>query len=162
MEASPRPHRRADDEELDSALGGDARDVLGEAARPRAHDLPPHADAVGAGHGRRRLEPLPQVGEPPVHVRVQRQLALDDERSDEHDAGAPVGGEAAREIECVLRLRLLEQRHGDAAIGDRARPAREVPGPVVQEAYVRELHRSSWYGTEARITCGSTSRRRFT
>jgi hypothetical protein len=33
---------------------------------------------------------------------------------------------------------------------------------VVQEVDVRKPHRKSWYGTEARITCGSTSRSRFT
>jgi hypothetical protein len=32
----------------------------------------------------------------------------------------------------------------------------------MQEPDVGRFHRNSWYGTEARITCGSTSRRRFT
>jgi hypothetical protein len=85
-------------------VGGDASDVLAEASRPRAHDLASHADAVRAGDRRRALEPLLQPAEPAVHVRIQRQLALDDERSDEDDAGAAVGREAAGEIERVLGL----------------------------------------------------------
>jgi hypothetical protein len=32
----------------------------------------------------------------------------------------------------------------------------------MEESDVGQLHRRSWYGTEARITCGSTSRSRFT
>jgi hypothetical protein len=32
----------------------------------------------------------------------------------------------------------------------------------VEDVWVREFHRISWYGTEARITWGSTSSRRFT
>ena len=75
---------------------------------------------------------------------VQRQLALDDERPDEDDAGAAVGGEAAGEVERVLGLLLVEQRHDDAAIGDRARPAREAPRAAVERPDVRELHRMSW------------------
>ena len=144
MEPPPRLHGSADDEELGSVLGCHAGHVVSEAAGPRAHDLLPHADAVRDGHGGRRLEPFLQVGKPAVHVRVERQLALDDERSHEDDARAAVGGEPAGEIERVLRLLLVEQRHDDAAIGDRARPARKAPGAVMQEAYVREPHRSSW------------------
>ena len=162
MEAPPRLHGRADDEELGPMLCGDAGHVLAEAARPRPHDLPPDADAVRGRHRRRRLEPLPELGDPAVHVRVERQLALDDERRHEHDAGAAVRREAAGEIERVLRLLLVEQRHDDAAIRDRARPAREAARAMVQEPYVREFHRSSWYGTETRTTFGSKSRSRLT
>jgi hypothetical protein len=32
----------------------------------------------------------------------------------------------------------------------------------VEHSDVREPHRMSWYGTEARITCGSTSSNRLT
>jgi len=141
--------------------GGDSRGVLAEASRPRAHDLPPHGDAVRGRHRGRRLEPLLELGEPAVHVRVERQLALDDQWSHEHDAGAPVGCETAGEIERVLGLLPVEQRHRDAPIGDRARPAREVPGAAVEDPDVGELHRSSWYGTETRTTFGSKSRSRL-
>ena len=113
---------------------------------------------MAAADSRRSL----RLGERPVHVRVQRQLALDHERRNEDDAGASVGGETAGEIERVLGLLPVEQRHDDAPVGDRARPAREASGAMVEEAYVGDLHRSSWYGTEARITCGSTSSSRFT
>lgn len=143
-------------------LGGDAGDLLTEAPRPRKHELQPDADAVRAGDRRRRLEALLHIGEPVVQVRVERQLALDDERGDEKDAGAAIGGEAAREVEGMLGLLSVEQRHDDAAIGDRARPARESPGSMVEDVEIRDLHRSSWYGTDARITCGSTSSSRFT
>jgi hypothetical protein len=33
---------------------------------------------------------------------------------------------------------------------------------VVEQSYVREPHRMRWYGTEARLTFGSTSSSRFT
>jgi hypothetical protein len=50
VEATAGLDRRADDDELGPALGGDAGDLLAEAPRPCAHDLPPHADAVRARH----------------------------------------------------------------------------------------------------------------
>ena len=121
----------------------DSRGVLAEAARPRAHDLAPHADAVRGRHRGGRLEPLPQLGEPVVHVGIERQLALDHEWSDEDDAGAAVGGETAGEVERVLRLLAVEQRDGDAAVRDRARPAREMPGATMEEVKVRAPHRRS-------------------
>jgi hypothetical protein len=144
VEASARLDRRSDDDELRPPFRCDARDVLAEAPRAGAHDLAPHPDAVRARHGGRRLEPLLQAGELPVHVRVQRQLALDDERSDEDDARPAVRGEPAREVERVLRLLPVEQRHDDAAVGDRARPAREATGPAMHEPDVGQLHRSRW------------------
>ena len=162
MEAPPRLDRRSHDDELGSTLGGDVRNSFAEAPGTGAHDLPPDADAVRARNRGRAVEPLLQACELAVHVRVQRQLALDDERPDEDDAGAAVCSEAAGEIERMLGLLLVEQRHDDAAIGDRARPARETARSAMQEMYVREPHRSSWYGTDARITCGSTSSSRFT
>ena len=113
MEAAPRLDGCADDDELGAVLRGDARDVLPEAPRPGTDDLAPHADAVGACHGGRRLEPLLQAGQLPVETRVERQLALDDERSDENDACAAVGREAAGEVECVPRELCVEQRDDD-------------------------------------------------
>ena len=56
-----------------------------------------------------------------VEARVERQLAVDDEWRDEHYASAPVGGKAAREVERVLRLLPLEQRHDDRPVADRPR-----------------------------------------
>ena len=52
---------------------------------------------------------------------VQRQLLLDDQRRDEDDVGAAVGGEPAREVEGMLRLGAAEQGDDDAAIA-RPRP----------------------------------------
>jgi len=144
LEAAPRLDGRAHDEKLGPVLGRDARDVLAEAPRPRAHDLPPHADAVRERDGSGRLELLVQLEEPAVHVRVQRELALDHERRDENDARAPIGGETAREIERVLGLLPVEERHDDAAIGDRARPAREAARAPVERSEVGKLHRMSW------------------
>jgi hypothetical protein len=64
----------------------------------------------------------------------------------------------------VLRLLPLEQRDDDAAVADRLGPQHKPAQPAPQCPYVRtpRRHRSSWYGTEARITLGSTSSRRFT
>ena len=114
------------------------------------------ATAVGA------FEPLLQARERAVDVRVERQLALDDQRPDEDDPHASVGGEPAGEVESVLCLLLVEQRHDDAPVGDRAAPACETPRAKVERPDVGQLHRISWYGTEARITFGSTSNSRFT
>jgi hypothetical protein len=144
MEAAARLHGRAHDDELGSALRGDAHDVLAEAPGSRAHDLPPHADAVRARHGGRGFEPLRDAGEPAVHVRVQRQLALDDERRDEHDPCAAIRGEAAGEIERVLGLLPVEERHDDAPVGDRARPAREAARTPMEHLDVRHPHRRRW------------------
>jgi hypothetical protein len=79
-----------------------------------------------------------------VHVRVERELLLDDERRDEDDPGAAVGREPAGEVERVLGLLLVEQRHDDAAVGDRAGPAREAPRAAGQHSDVGELHRNRW------------------
>ena len=155
-------HRRADDDELGSPLRSDAGDLVPEASRTGAHDHPTHADSIRARHGGRGLESLLERGE--LEVRVQRQLAVDDERRDEHDPRAAVGREPAGEVERVLRLVPLEQRDDDAAVGDRLGPQHESAQPAPKCPYVRtpQRHRSSWYGTEARITFGSTSSRRFT
>ena len=162
VEAAPRLDRRADDDELRAALGGHARDLLSEAARPGADDLPPHRDAVGRGHRVRGLQPLLEAHQLPVEMRVDRQLTLEDCRRNEDDARAAVGREPAGEVERVLGLLPVEQRHDDRAVRDRARPAREAAGAAAEEMDVGQLHLMSWYGTEARITWGSTSSRRFT
>ena len=162
MEAPPRLDRRADDDELRAAFSCDAGDVLPQAPRARADNLAPHSDAVRARHRFRGPESLLEARQLSVEVRVQRQLTLDHERRDENDARAAVGRQPAREIERVLGLLAVEQRYDDAAVGDRARPPRETPRTAMKEPDVGQLHRSSWYGTEARITCGSTSSSRFT
>ena len=137
MEAAARLHRRADHDELGAALRGDLGDVLPEQPRARADDLPADCDAIRARDGGGGVEPVPYRPQLVVEVRVERQLALDDERGDEHDAGATVGGEPAREVERMLRLLPLEQRHDDAAVGDRARPAREAPRAAVQQPEIQ-------------------------
>jgi hypothetical protein len=162
VESAPRLDRRADDDELGPALGRNARDLLAEVSGPRADDLSAHADAVRARDRSRRLEPLLQIHELPVEVRVDRQLALEYGRRHEDDPGASIGREPTGEVDGVLRLLPVEQGHDDRAIRDRARPAREAPGTAAEEMDVRKLHRIRWYGTEARITWGSTSSRRFT
>jgi hypothetical protein len=162
VEAAPRLDRCPHDYELGAALRRDASDVLAEPPRPRADDLAPHSHAVRARHRFRGPEPLLEARQLSVEVRIQRQLQLEHGRSDENDAGAAVGREPAREIERVLGLLAVEQRHDDAAVGDRARPPREAPRTAMEEADVGQLHRKSWYGTEARITFGSTSSSRFT
>jgi hypothetical protein len=162
VEAPPGLDGSPDDHQLGPALRGDAADFLTEAAGPRADDLAPDVDPVRARDRGRRAQALPQAQELPVEVRVERQLALEDRRRDENDPGAAIGGQPAGEIEGVLRLLPIEQRHHDAAVGDRARPAREAPSAAMEAAYVRNLHLMRWYGTEARITCGSTSSRRLT
>ena len=144
MDAATGLDRRADDDELGATLGSDARDLLPETSGPRANDLPPHADPVGGRHRGRGLEPLLQAHELPVEVCVDRQLALEHGRRDEDDPGTAVGSEPAGEIQGVLRLLPVEQRHDEGAIADRARPAREAARPTVEQVHVREPHRMSW------------------
>jgi len=143
VESASRLDRRAHDDELRSALSGDARDLLAEAPRPRADDLPSQRHAVRTRDRGRGLEPLLQRGERDVHVRVERQLALDLQRCDEDDARTAVGGEPACEVERVLRLLAIEERHDDRPVGDRPGPAREAPRAAVQHSEVRALHRMS-------------------
>jgi hypothetical protein len=141
LEAASRLDRRADDDELGAALCDDARDVLAEEARPRADDLASHADAVRRRDGRRRVEPLLQLRE--LETRVERQLAVDIERHNEHNPRAAVGGEAAGKVERMLRLLPLEQRHDDRPVRDRARAAREPPRAKLQDAEVGPSHLTS-------------------
>jgi hypothetical protein len=70
--------------------------------------------AVRLGDRRGGSEPIAERLMLTVEVCVQRQLPRDDERRHEHDARAPVGGQSAGEIECVLGLGAAEQRHADA------------------------------------------------
>jgi hypothetical protein len=144
MEAAPRLDRRTDDDELSASLGSDPGDVLAETPRPHSDDLAAHGDAVRACHGGSGLHSLLQAGEHAVHVRVQRQLALDDERRDEDDAGAAIRRKATGEIEGVLGLLAVEQWHDDAPVRDRARPVREPPRPAPYQPDVGQLHRRSW------------------
>jgi hypothetical protein len=161
MEAAARLDRRSDDDEFRAALGRYAGDLLAEAPGACADHFSPDADAVRAGHRSRGIEPLFEAHELPVEVRIDRQLALQYGRRDENDSGAAIGREPASEVEGVLRLLPVEQRHHDAPIGDRSRPAGEPPRAKVEDAYVWKLHFRSWYGTEARITFGSKSRSRL-
>jgi hypothetical protein len=118
MEATPRLDGGPDDDEFGAALGRDARDPLAETSGTRADDLSPHRHAVRARDGGGTFEPLPQARERAVHVGVERELPLHHQWRDEHDSRPAVGGEPAGEIEGVLRLRLVEQRHDNASIGD--------------------------------------------
>jgi hypothetical protein len=142
-EAPARLQRRSDDDELGTTLGGDACDRLAEATRPRAHDLAAHPDAVGRRDRGCELQPLLQLGERAVEMGVQRQLALEDGRSDEHDLRPAIGSEPAGEIERVLGLLPLEQRDHDRPVPDRLRPERDAPHPPPESPDVGPLHRSS-------------------
>ncbi len=147
LEAASRLDRRADDDELRAALVRHARDLLAEEPRARPDDLAPRADAVRRRDRRGGVEPVTQRAQLSVEARVERQLALDEERRDEDDARAAVGGEPAPEVERVLGLLPLEQRHDDRPVTDRVGAAREPPRAAVEAAPVRdeaaESHRTS-------------------
>jgi hypothetical protein len=144
LEATPRLDRSADDNKLRAALSRHARDFLTEQTGARADDFAPHANAVRRGDRRGRVEPIAERAHLVVKARVERQLPLDEERRDEHDARAAVSCEPAREIERVLRLLPLEQRHGDRPITDRPRPARQPPSAATEPPDVdAEPHRST-------------------
>ena len=143
MEAAARLDRRSDDDELGPPLGRDARHLLPEQARTRADELAPDADSVRGGHVGGGVEAPAQGSKLGVEARLERQLALDDERRNEHNACAAIRGEPTGEVEGVLRLLPLEKRHDDAAVGDRARPAREAAGAAAERADVGASHRRS-------------------
>jgi len=122
-------------------LVDDVGEVVPERTFARADDQPANADAVRVGDRRRAVERRLQCSDLVVQVRVERELLGHDERGDEDDERAAVGGEPAREVERVLGLVPAEQRHHDRA---------EV------------LDHSTWYGTLARITPGSNRSSRLT
>ncbi len=138
LEAAPRLDRSADDDELRPALVRDARDLLAEQAVARPDDLAPHADAVRSCDRRRRVEPVAQLAQLSVETCVERQFPLDEERRDEDDPRTAFRGEPAREVERVLRLLPLQQRHDDRPVGDGAGAARKPPRSMVQNTDVGE------------------------
>ena len=83
-------------------------ELLAEGALARADDPADRGGAVRLGDGRRVLERLAERLDLVLEVRVERQLLRGDERGDEDNARAAVGGEAAGEVERVLRLGAAE------------------------------------------------------
>lgn len=121
---------------------GDLRQLAPERAVARADDGAMSAHSVRLGDRGRLRERLAERLDLGVEMGIERQLLRDDERCDEDDMRAPVGREAAGEVERVLGLGAAEDRHDDAAVA--------------------EQPHSSWYGTLARMTPGSSRRSRFT
>jgi hypothetical protein len=115
--AEPEPglDRCADDDELGPVLVDHAGEIVPERTFTRADDQTADADPVGVCDRRRVVERRLQGPGLVVEVRVERQLLRNDERGDEDDAGATVGGEPAREVEGMLGLVPAEQRHDDRA-----------------------------------------------
>jgi hypothetical protein len=91
-------------------------ELAAERARPRPDDEAVRVDAVGVGDGGGPRERLAERVRLRAEMRVQRQLLRDDQRRDEDDVRPAVGGEAASEIERVLRLLQAEQGHDDAPV----------------------------------------------
>jgi len=163
LEAAPRLDRRADDDELCSALGCHTGDLVAKQPGPSADDLAPRAHAVGRRHRSGRVQAVAQAAQLAVEIRVERQLPLDEERRDENDPRAAIGGQPAREVERVLRLLPLEERHDDRPVADRPRPARQPPRAAMDEPEVDpQSHLMTWYGTDARMTCFSKRSSRLT
>lgn len=124
----PRLDGSADDDELGSMLFDDLGEVVSERTLARADDPPSDADPVRVGDRRRVVERRLQGADLVVQVSVERELLRDDERSDEDDARAAVGGEPAGQVERVLGLVPAEQRHDDAPVPDRGHPPRKTAG----------------------------------
>ena len=123
-------------------VAGHLRELAPERAVARPDDGAVRAHPVRLGDRGRLRERLAEGLDLGVEMGVERQLVRDDERCDEDDARTPVGGEPAGEVERVLGLGAAEERNDDAA----------VPEPS----------HSSWYGTLARMTPGSSRRSRLT
>jgi hypothetical protein len=132
-----------------------------ERARPGADQPPPGPHAVRLGDRVGTVEPLAERLDLRIEMRVERQLAGDEQGRDEDDARPPVRGETAGEVERVHRLLLPEQWHDNAAVADRHRPPRKPPQPPLQRTDIGPLHSRIWYGTLARIRFGSKSSSRL-
>jgi len=130
-------------------------DLPAECSGARAEDSTARADAVGVRDDLRGVEPALQLCGLGAEVRVQRQLAVDQQGRHEHDACATIGGKPAGEIERVHGLVSLEQGDEDAPVPDRLGPAGEAAHSLPYAREVGALHRRSWYGTEPRMTFGS-------
>ena len=124
-------------------LGRDVGELLSERALSRADDLSMGRNAVRLGDGGCVRERGAECLELAVEVRIERKLLRDDQRRDEYDVRPAVGRQAAGEIERVLRLVLVEQRHDDAPVGDRARPPGVPPRAAVEDTDVGQSHRTS-------------------
>ena len=90
------------------------------------------------------VEPLPKLAHLGVEVRVEGELPLDEQRRDEDDPGSALGGEAAGEVERVLRLLPAEQRHDDAPEAGRGSAPDEPADTALQCLEIGPPHRSSW------------------
>jgi hypothetical protein len=137
-------------------------ELLPEGALACANDPADRGGAVRLGDGRRVVERPAEGLDLAIEVRSERELLRDDERRDEHDPGATVRGQAAGEVERVLRLGPPEERHEDAAVADGGRASGDAAGLPAERAEIRAGHHRSWYGTLARMTPGSRSSSRFT
>jgi hypothetical protein len=122
-------------------VGRDLGELAAEGAFAGTNGEAVGADAVGLRERGSPRERLAQRGSLGVEMCVHRQLLRDHERRDEDDVRSPVCGEPTGEVERVLGFLQPEQRHDDAAIPE---------------------HHSTWYGTLARMTPGSSSSSRLT
>ena len=114
------PRRRARPREPARACGRSSRRT------PTPYEL---------GDRRRAVEPRTQRRDLTPKLRVERQLPLDDERRDEDDARAAVGGEPAGEVERMLRLVPSEQRDDDAPVARSTAVRRaSAPRPAIGSA----------------------------
>jgi hypothetical protein len=66
-----------------------------------------------------------------------------EERRDEYNVSASVGGELASEIEPEFGLLAVEQRHDDAAVPDGRCTAGETAGAPMDDSEVGAFHRRS-------------------
>ena len=120
------------------------RKLAAEGALARADDVPAGTDAVRLREGRRLVERRAELPQLLVEVRVEGELLRDDERRDENDARAAVRGEAAGEVERMLRLRPAEERDDDVPVADGDRAAGEASCAPSDRREIRAAHQSSW------------------
>ena len=122
----------------------DLRQLTAERALAGADDAPPCGDAVGLRDRRRLAEGAAKLLLLAAEVRVERQLLRHEQRRDQHDARAAVGGKAAGEIEGVLGLGTAEQRDDDVPVADGDGAAGQTLRAPADGQEVGPPHRSSW------------------
>lgn len=109
-EASLRLDGGSDNDEGGANVFGGRGDGASQLAGPSAHDLPVRADAVTLGKRPLAAELDTEHLLLAMEMGIERQLPLDEERREQENARATIGGEPARQVQRVPGVLLVEQR----------------------------------------------------
>ena len=94
------------------ALGG-VGDGASKLAGTRSHDLSVRADPIALGQCPLAAELDPEHLLLGLEVRIEGQLPVDEERRQQEDVRAPIGGKPAGQVQRMPGVLLVEQRDDD-------------------------------------------------